>query len=132
MLRSFEIKRVNIPKYPELKIETFWKIIKENSISRSYFPDYKEIKLLPRRYMFKLLHKIDESFVESLIQDCHMNKRIQPNFDFNEYIEIRPDLMEEIMDCYYYYSSKIELLAMWCKEKRKSGASFEERNQFRV
>ena len=109
MFSSYEIKGVNVPKYPELKVETFWKIIKENPIYLSYFPDYNEGKLPQRQYMFDLLHTIDESFVENLIQDCHMNRRIKPNFDINECVEIRPDLMEEIMNS-YHYSSKIELL----------------------
>ena len=101
MFRSYEIKGVNVPKYPELKVDTFWKIIKENPIYLSYFPDYKERKLPQRQYMFDLLYTIDESFVENFIQDCHMNRRIKPNFDINECVEIMNS---------YHYSSKIELL----------------------
>ena len=107
MFRSYEIKGVNVPKYPELKVDTFWKIIRENPIYLSYFPYYKEGKLPQRRYMFDLLSTIDGSFVENLIQDCRMNGNIKPNFDMNECVEIRPDLIEEIMNS-YHYSSKIE------------------------
>ena len=100
---------MNVPKYPELKVDTFWKIIKENPICLSYFSDYKKEKLPQWQYMFDLLYTIDESFVENLIQDCHTNRIIKPIFDINECVEIRPDLMEEIMNS-YHYSSKIELL----------------------
>ena len=109
MFRSYEIKGVNVPKYHELKVGTFWKIIKENPIYLSYFPDYKEGKLPQWQYMFDLLYTIDESFVANLIQDCHLNRRIEPNFVINECGEIRTDLMKEIMNS-YHYSRKIELL----------------------
>ena len=111
MFRSFNIKSVNVPSYPELKVESFWKIIKSTPHYIEYFPDYKQSKQPPREYKFNLLHTIDPELVEDKIMECHRNRKIQENSKDGDLIEIMPDLLEEIMNS-NYHSSKAHLFTL--------------------
>ena len=55
MLRSYEIKGVDVSNYPELKFETFWRIIKENPISHSYLKKKQGNKVIMVLNLFLII-----------------------------------------------------------------------------
>lgn len=104
MMKATAIQSVNVPKYPELKVSSFWKKVQSVSEYRSYFPDYKEGKLPQRDYLFNLLHTIDPELVENAIMECHIARRLDDNKEQNGVMEIKNGLLQEIDDSYYYSS----------------------------
>ena len=112
MLRVYNIKKVNVPSYPELKVDSFWNKIKSNPEYLSFFPDYKPKKLPPRDYMFNLLHTIDSDLIESKILESHERRKVKPKLDGDEYIEVVPELLKEILDVTYYTSKHVSLKIM--------------------
>ena len=109
MFRSYDIKKVNVTSYPELKVESFWKKIKSTPHYLEYFPDYKPSKYPPRDYLFNLLHTIDPDLVESKIMESHNSRKIMPKLAGDEYIEITSSLLQEIFDTSYRSSNYIHL-----------------------
>ena len=111
MFRSYSIKSVYVPSYPELRVESFWKVIKSTPRYIEYFPDYKPSKLPPREYLFNLLNTIDPDLIEDKIMECHNDRKVGVKLEDSNFIEIVPDLYEEIINS-TYRSSKPKLLIL--------------------
>ena len=109
MFRSYDIKKVNVPSNPELKVENFWKKIKSTPHYLEYIPDYKPSKYPPRDYLFNLLHTIDPDLVDSKITKSHNSRKNNAKTSRDEYIEITSSLLQEILDTSYSSSNYIHL-----------------------
>ena len=94
MIEATAIQSVNVPKYPELKVSSFWKKIHFNPYYSSYFPDYKEGKLIKRDYLFNLLHTIDPELIEDKIMEFHRARRLYESKERGGVIEIKHDLLQ--------------------------------------
>ena len=119
MIKATAIQSVNVPKYPELKVSSFWKKIQSSPYYSSYFPDYKEGKLPQRDYLFNLLHTIDPELIEDKIMECHRARRLDENKEQDGVIEIKHDLLREIDDS-YYFSSKVLLVWSYIESKGRA------------
>ena len=101
MFKSYNIKSAYVPSYSELKVENFWKMIKSTPYYLEYFPDYKPSKLFPREFLFNLLLTIDPELVENKIMECHNDRKVVIKLEDSGFIEIMPDLYEEIFNSAY-------------------------------
>ena len=120
---------MNVPRYPKLKVESYWKIIKSTPHYIEYFPDYKQSKQSLREYLFNLLHTVNPQLVEDKTMECHRYRKIQENSKDGDLIEIMLYILEEIMNS-NYHSSKAHLFKLMltkrgeqCSRWRKKAAS---------
>ena len=137
MFKSYDIKSVYVPNYPELKVENFRKMIKSTPYYSEYFSDYKPSKLPPREYLFNLLHTIDPEFVENKIMECHNDRKIVMKLEESGFIEIMPDLYEEIINSAFRSSkSKYSNITIESRGRAvflmKKGANLEFKRERRV
>ena len=80
-------------------------------VTLNIFPIISQVKLPPRKYLFNLLHTIDPDLVEDKIMKCHNDRKVGMKLEDSNFIEIVPDLYEEIINS-TYRSSKPKLLIL--------------------
>ena len=86
-----------VSKYPELSVSTIWKYIRESKELMEYFPDYPEIQLPERDYMFAVVSTVFPKALRKLIEETRMNRTSKNKEMDNDLIEINKEIKEEIM-----------------------------------
>ena len=69
MIKMFDLKQINVPRYSELNVKCFWKQITKSVPKLRYFPDYKTSQIPDKTFLFNILYTIDLNFVlDKIIQ----------------------------------------------------------------
>ena len=104
MIKMSDLKQINVPRYSELNIKSFWKQITKSVPKLRYFPDYKASQIPDRIYLFNILYTIDPHFVLDKIIQVQKTKVVENKEEKDEVIIIKKDLLKQISDSNYFSS----------------------------
>lgn len=72
LLKTEAIDRVErpIPRYTELSVKNFWKLVKTRSDLKLRFPDYREGVFPEKFYLYDVLNTLEDACITKLIAQC--------------------------------------------------------------
>ena len=74
LLGLHEVRHVQVPRYDELSVKTFWPLMHPDAAFMQYLPDpTKDGRLPEREYFWNVLHTLRAPYVQRLIQ--HANEQ---------------------------------------------------------
>ena len=74
LLELGEVRHVQVPRYDELSVKTFWPLMHPDAAFMRYMPDpTKDGRLPEREYFWNVLHTLQPAYVQRLIQ--HANEQ---------------------------------------------------------
>ena len=100
-MKASEWKHINVPKYPELNVHTFYEYVKKKPELSIYFPDYKKSQKPERQFLFNIIGNADPNFLNAKIDEAHKKRMSGEVAEDSEKIEIRADILEELMKTNY-------------------------------
>ena len=98
MLKAYEIKQANVPRFEELSFKVFWEIVCSDPELKIYFPDYKDSVLPERKYLLDLLFTIKTDVVVDMIKEAQRIRKIDNEPDEDQIVEVKKDLLQEILE----------------------------------
>ena len=101
MLRTTSIVHINIPNYPELNVRTFYEYYKSKPELKVFLQDYKSVQRSEREYLFNIIENISPQFQNNKIKEAHKKKLSEAAFEDCKKIEIREDILKEIVSAKY-------------------------------
>ena len=98
-MKTSEWKNINVPKYPELNVH-IW--VCEKEARAIYLLSWlQEISKTRKQFLFNIIGNADPDFLNAKIDEAH-KKRISGEIaEDSEKIEIRVDILEELMKTNY-------------------------------
>ena len=123
MLKISELKDLNVPKYPEISIQNLWEKFKNQDDVMRYFPDYTETQQPERKYLIDVLKTIKYDYMVKVVDNAHKARNVESNIEDSQVIEIKPSLLNEMMNT-NFNSSKHDAYYLY-RHKGKSNISFE-------
>ena len=109
-------------KYLELKVYTFYEYTKTMQELFEFLPDYKRSQKPDREYLFNFIGNEEPEFMSAKIGETHKNRMSGEVTEDSEKIEIREDILYELMKT-NYESSEHRLLILLYRFKGKSHLS---------
>ena len=100
-MKASEWKYINVPKYPELNAHTFYEYVKKKPELSIYFPDYKKSQKSERQFLFNIIGNNDPDFLNAKIDEAYKKRMWREVAEDSEKIEIRADILEELMKTNY-------------------------------
>ena len=100
-MKASEWKYINVPKYQELNVHTFYEYVKKKPELSIYFPDYKKSQKPERQFLFNIIGNADPDFLNAKIDEAHKKRMSREVAEDSEKIEIRADILEELMKTNY-------------------------------
>ena len=88
-----------------MNVKIFNEYVKTKPDLLVFLPDYKSIQKPERRYLFNIIGNVSPEFLNSKIDEAHAKRLYWAVMKDDEKIEIREDILKEIM-CAKYESSK--------------------------
>ena len=98
MFKQRNITIIDVPKYEELSVSKIWLLIKEADDILEYFPDYPNMQLPDRVYMFSIFWTLRFSVIEKIVNDARKNRSIEGKENSGQFVYIQKDLFNEISD----------------------------------
>ena len=123
MLRISELKDLNVPMYPEISVKNLWDVFKHKDDVIRYFPDYSETQQPERRYLINILKTIEYDYMVKVIDNAHKVRNVDSNIEKSQVIEIKPSLLDEMLNAKFNSSNHDAHYSF--RYKRKSYISFE-------
>lgn len=109
--KTYQIKSLPVPRYPELKVDNCWKWVESNPFVIKYFPDYTGSTRPERKFMYDVVYTLSPNLLFEKVQEAHSKRRVKEQLGEEELIEIKGNLLKEIKDS-IYQSSKYYLIAI--------------------
>ena len=123
MLKISELKDLNVPKYPEISVQNLWEKFKSKDDVVRYFPDYTGTQQPERKYLIDVLKTIKYDYMVKVVDNAHKDRNIDRNIEDSQVIEIKPSLLNEIINANFNSSRHDAYYSFRCK--RKSNISLE-------
>ena len=105
MLKVEQLKKLKVPNYPEISVKGLWDKFKEDVDVKKYFPDFKPNQLPERRFLLDILSTVKRDYMKKVIMSSSQTRNRDENIQNNEVIEIKQDLLSEIMKTSYNSSN---------------------------
>ena len=105
MLKVEQLKKLKVPNYPEISVKGLWDKFKEDDDVKKYFPDFKPNQLPERRFLLDILSTVKRDYMKKVIMSSSQTRNRDENIQNNEVIEIKQDLLSEIMKTSYNSSN---------------------------
>ena len=102
-----------VPKYPELKVESVWNIVKTDSEINSYFPDYEQDQYPERDYLFAILSTLRKDELLQLIKTAKNNRAYSNQSEEDEMVQITNGFRNEIFNILPTKSKSLPMLMFW-------------------
>ena len=102
-----------VPKYPELKVESVWNIVKTDSEINSYFPDYEQDQYPERDYLFAMLSTLRKDELLRLIKTAENGWACSNQSGENEMVQITNGIRNEIFNILPTKSKSLPMLTFW-------------------
>ena len=101
MLKAASITHINVPKYPELNVQIFYEYAKTKPELLAFLPDYKSTQKPEREYVFDIIGNVNPEFLNGKIEEAHKKRLSGEVVNDFEKIEIREDILEELISAKY-------------------------------
>ena len=98
MYKAFEVSQAYVPRFEELSVKVFWKIVCSNPKLKEYFPDYGNLVLPERKYLLDLIFTIEPDIIVDMINEAHRIRKIGIKSEEGKIVEIKKDLLKEIQE----------------------------------
>ena len=98
MYKAFEVRQAYVPRFEELSVKVFWKIVYSNPKLKEYFPDYGNLVLPERKYLLDLIFTIEPDIIIDMINEAHRIRKIGIKSEEGQIVEINKDLLKEIQE----------------------------------
>ena len=105
MLKVEQLKKLKVPNYPEISVKGLWDKFKEDDDVKKYFPEFKPNQLPERRFLLDILSTVKRDYMKKVIMSSSQTRNRDENIQNNEVIEIKQDLLSEIMKTSYNLSN---------------------------
>ena len=86
------------PKYPELKVESVWNLVKTDKEISSFFPDYESAQYPERDYLFAALSTTRKDELIKLIKTVKNNTAYSNQTEDDVIIQIKDAISNEIFN----------------------------------
>ena len=116
------IRQIKVSKYLELEVYTFYEYIKTMEELFKFLPHYKRSQKPDREYFLNFIGDEEPEFKSSKIGETHKNRISGEVTEDSEKIQIREDILYELMKT-NYESSEHWLLILLYRFKGKSHLS---------
>ena len=105
-----------VPKYPELKVESVWNIVKTDSEINSYFPDYEQDQYPERDYLYAILSTLRKDELLQLIKTAKNNRAYSNQSEEDEMVQITNGIRNEIFNILPTKSKSFPMLTLWLQQ----------------
>ena len=105
MLKVIDVRELKVPNYPEISVENLWGNNKDDDEVKMYFPDFTEKQKPERKFLLDILSAIRYDYMCKVIKFTHQVRNLGEKVENNEVIEIKQDLLDEIMMANYSSSN---------------------------
>ena len=113
VLKTSDIKQIKVSKYLELKVYTFYEYTKTMQELLKFLPDYKRSQKPDKEYLFNFIGNEEPEFLSAKIVETHKNRMSGEITEDSEKIQIREDILYELMKTNYESSEHWLLILLY-------------------